>query len=100
MEKNTAKLKELRTEFIDKIEKVAKSKLTTDNMIVFNESVYLSDDTYKNDNSIDAMIIGDNGEEIILLQEDEEIGDLIGLTTDTLAEIADIIESGYYEIEE
>ena len=40
-----------------------------------------------------------NGEEIILLQEDEEFGNLIGLTTDMIAEITDIIEHGDYEIE-
>lgn len=69
-------------------------------MIIFNEPIYLYGDAYKNDDSIDAMFIDDFYEEIILLQEGEEISNLIGLTTDTLAEIADIIENGEYEIEE
>lgn len=100
MEKNTARLKELRNEFIDIIEKVAKSKLTLDNEIVFNNPIYVSSDTYWDDRKLDAMIIGDIGQVFILAEDHEDIGSLVSLTTETLAEIADIIECGNYEIVE
>lgn len=100
MEKNTARLKDLRNEFIDIIEKVAKSKLTLDNEIVFNNPIYVSSDTYWDDRKLDAMIIGDIGQVFILAEGHEDIGSLVSLTTETLAEIADIIECGNYEIVE
>lgn len=100
MEKNTARLKDLRNEFIDNIEKVAKSKLTLDNEIVFNNPICVSSDTYWDNRKVDAMIIGDNGQVFILAEDHEDIGNLVSLTTETLAEIADIIECGNYEIVE
>lgn len=89
------RLKELRDEFINNIEKVAKNKLTLDNMIMFNKPVYISASTYW-----DSLIISDNGQEIFLTNEDEDVCDLVTLTIDILAEIADIIEDGNYKIEE
>lgn len=100
MNKNAAKLAELRNEFINTIESIAKSKLTLDNMIVFDNPVYMADDTYYSDDNVDAMALGDNGEQITMWSEDEEVGSLVGLTTESLAEIADILENGAYSIDE
>lgn len=100
MEKNTTRLKELRNEFINNIENVAKSKLTRDNEIVFNEPVCLSSDTYWDDRKLGVMIIGEIGQVFLLAQDYEDVANLVSLTTDTLAEIADIIECGNYKIKE
>lgn len=96
---NTESLAAMRNEFINTISRIAKGKLTADNMIVFNEPLYLSDDTYYNDDCVDALIVGDNDVEIIALNGDEEVNDLAGLTTGTLAKIADLMENGEFEIE-
>jgi 16S rRNA G966 N2-methylase RsmD len=100
MESNIEKLKELKNEFINTIESAAKKKLTSDNIIVFNDPVYYADDTYENDDCIDAMALGDNGEEIVIIQETDERGNLTDLNADMLAEIADIMVTQNYELSE
>lgn len=99
MKRNIKKFAMLVNEFISIIDKSARRKLTTDNIIVFNDPIYFSDDEYENDDYIDALVLDEDGEEIILVKEEEQRGNLCDLPADMLAEMADKMENKEYKVE-
>ena len=91
----------LRTEISKEIESVVKRELATDAfLMVFDDSVYLFDGITNTELCVNGIMLSKDGSEVILLQEDEELGTLTDVCLDTLADIADVLERGDYEVEE
>lgn len=91
----------LRTEISKEIENIAKRELGTDMyLIVFDNSVYLFDEITNADLTIDGITLSEDGSEVILLQEGEELGMLCDVCLDTLAEVAGVLQRGDYEVDE
>jgi hypothetical protein len=91
----------LRTEISNTIENIAKRELGTDMyLIVFDNSVYFYNETTNVDLTVDGITLSKDGSEVILLQEGEKLCMLCDVCLDMLAEIADVLKRGAYEVDE
>lgn len=100
MNTNFEKLVELRNSFVETIENAATSKLTPDNTIVFNEPLCVVHESYDTCEWFTEISLGDNEKELLLSDNGTKTSILVELDTDTLAQIADIIQNGEYSVED